>query len=138
MEAQVTPTQYPVRLSIDYPDRDLNSATTFFRIIVVIPILIVLGLLSVTTWGAEWDKGEFAYAAGGLLFLPTLLLIVFRQKYPGWWFDWNLNLLRVETRVFAYLSLVDDRYRSTDAEQYVHLDIDFRTRRATSIGGSRS
>jgi uncharacterized protein DUF4389 len=125
VEAQVTPTQYPVRLSIDYPDRDLNRPITFFRIIVVIPILIVLGLLSGTTWGIEWDKGEFAYAAGGLLFLPTLLLILFRQKYPGWWFDWNLNLLRFETRVFAYLSLMDDRYPSTDAEQYVHLDIDY-------------
>jgi hypothetical protein len=124
MDTQVTPTQYPVRLTIDYPDRDLNRATTFFRIILVIPIFIVLGLLSGTTSGASWDKGEIAFAGGGLLFLPVLLLIVFRQKYPGWWFDWNLNLLRFETRVFAYLSLMDDRYPSTDEEQYVHLDVD--------------
>jgi len=124
VDTQATPTQYPVRLSIDYPDRDLNRATTFFRIILVIPIFIVLGLLSGTTSGASWDKGEIAFAGGGLLFLPVLLLIVFRQKYPGWWFDWNLNLLRFETRVFAYLSLMDDRYPSTDEEQYVHLDVD--------------
>jgi hypothetical protein len=124
MDAQATPTQYPVRLTIDYPDRELNRATTFFRIILAIPIFIVLGLISGTTWSASWDKGEAAYATGGLLFLPVLLLIVFRQKYPGWWFDWNLNLLRFETRVFAYLSLMDDRYPSTDEEQYVHVDID--------------
>jgi hypothetical protein len=122
VDTQVAPAPYPVRLTIDYPDRDLNRGTTFFRIFMVIPILIVLGLLSGT--GTGWDKGEFAFVSGGLLFLPVLLLIVFRQKYPGWWFDWNLNFLRFQTRVFAYLSLMDDRYPSTDEEQYVHLDVD--------------
>jgi hypothetical protein len=124
VDTQVAAAPYPVRLTIDYPDRDLNRATTFFRIILAIPIFIVLGLISGSMWGGGWDKGEVAFAAGGLLFFPVLLLIVFRQKYPGWWFDWNLNLLRFETRVFAYLSLMDDRYPSTDEEQYVHLDVD--------------
>jgi hypothetical protein len=121
--------QYPVRLSIDYPDRDLNRATTFFRLIVAIPIIIVLAAVSGGGWSAGWDKGEdymlLGGAAGGLLFFAPLLLILFRQKYPRWWFDWNLNLLRFQTRVFAYLALMDDRYPSTDEEQAVHIDIDY-------------
>jgi hypothetical protein len=121
--------QYPVRLSIDYPDRDLNRATTFFRIIVAIPILIVLGAISGPGWDASWGNGrdyaDAGAAAGGLLFFAPLLMILFRRKYPRWWFDWNLNLFRFQNRVFVYLALMDDGYPSTDQDQAVHIDIDY-------------
>jgi hypothetical protein len=129
VEAQPAVAQYPVRLSIDYPDRELNRMTTFFRIIVAIPILIVLAAVSGEGWSADWGKGkdyvEFGAAAGGLLFFAPLLMILFRQKYPRWWFDWNLHLFRFQNRVFAYLALTNDRYPSTDEEQAVHIDIDY-------------
>ena len=114
---------YPVRLSVDYPDRPLNRLTTLLRLLWVIPISIVLGLVS----GATVTMGgtTSVIAAGGLLFLAPLLMILFRQKYPRWWFDWNLALTRFSTRVAAYLALMDDRYPSTDDEQSVHLDIDY-------------
>jgi len=64
-------------------------------------------------------------AGGGILFLPTLLMIVFRRKYPRWWFDWNRELLRFFNRVAIYLALLDDRYPSTDEEQSVHLELDY-------------
>ena len=100
---------HPVSLTVDYPE-ELNRLTTAFRLILVIPVLIVSALLSNSV---------------GVLFLPPLLLILFRQKYPRWWFDWNLNLLRFSNRVGAYLALMEDRYPSTDDEQSVHLDIDY-------------
>jgi hypothetical protein len=88
VDAQTAARQYPVRLSIDYPDRELNRATTFFRIIVAIPIFIVLGAISGWGWGGGWGEGrgyvDAASAAGGLLFLAPLLMILFRQKYPRW------------------------------------------------------
>jgi Domain of unknown function (DUF4389) len=117
------PNAYPVRFSVDYPDRPLNRLTTFFRIIVAIPILILLATIAGGTW--QWTSGDrgMAVAIGtGLLFLPPLLMILFRQKYPRWWFDWNLELQRFATRVTAYLALMDDRYPSTDDHQSVHLD----------------
>jgi hypothetical protein len=114
---------YPVQLSIDYPDRQLNRLTTAFRIFVAIPILVVLASVFGSTW--QW-RGEYAVAgAGGLLFLGPLLLIVFRQKYPRWWFDWNLELQRFGNRVSAYLAFMDDRYPSTDDHQSVHLDYEY-------------
>jgi hypothetical protein len=117
-------TTYPVRFSVDYPDRMLNRVTTAFRIVVVIPIAIVSGAVSGETW--QWSSGgrttEVAAGAGGLLFLAPLLMILFRQKYPRWWFDWNLQLQRFSTRVGVYLALMDDRYPSTDEQQSVHLD----------------
>jgi hypothetical protein len=116
-------TSYPVQLSVDYPDRQLNRLTTAFRIFVAIPILVVLGSVSSSTW--EWRSDHStatAAGAGGLLFLGPLLLILFRQKYPRWWFDWNLELQRFGNRVAAYLALMDDRYPSTDEHQSVHLD----------------
>lgn len=116
---------YPMSLSIDYPDRYLNRLTSFFRIFTVIPIAIVLAFL----WGSAfgWREGHlnYQYAAGGLVFLPALLMILFRQKYPRWWFDWNLALIKFDTRVTAYLSLLHDEYPSTDEEQSVHLDIPY-------------
>lgn len=109
---------YPVSLSIDYPDRHLDKLTTFFRIFTVIPIAIILGLLGGT--------GNYQYAAaGGLVFVPTALMLLFRQKYPRWWFDWNLNLTRFSARVSAYLSLLRDEYPSTDEEQAVHISIPY-------------
>src|SRR5438094_32640 len=113
---------YPVRFSVDYPDRPLNRLMTFFRLVVAIPILIVLGTVSGETWSWSYRQTSFAIAsAGGLLFAAPLLLILFRQKYPRWWFDWNLELQRFTNRVGVYLALMDDRYPSTDEEQSVHL-----------------
>lgn len=116
---------YPIRFSVDYPDRDLNRLTTFFRPFVAIPILIALGSVGGGTWQWSYDQGSTAAGAGGLLFFGPLLMILFRQKYPRWWFDWNRELLRFSNRVGIYLGLMDDRYPSTDEHQSVHLDFDY-------------
>ena len=118
---------YPVRFSVDYPDRQLNRLTTGLRIFTVIPIAVVLGTIGGYS-GQQWagsDAPTIAVGGTGLLFLPPLLMIVFRQKYPRWWFDWNLQLLRFTNRVGVYLALMEDRYPSTDEQQYVHLDFPY-------------
>jgi hypothetical protein len=126
MSATATVTGPPIRFSIDYPDRHLNRLTTFLRLFAAIPILIVLGSVAGWTWQWSYDNGKTAAAAaGGLLFLGPLLMILFRQKYPRWWFDFNLQLTRFSTRVSSYLALMSDRYPSTDEEQSVHLDVDY-------------
>jgi hypothetical protein len=122
-------TAYPVTFSVDYPDRDLNRLTSAFRIIVAIPIVIVLSLLTgqsvhYATSNGTNETATLA-AGGGILFLPLVLMILFRQKYPRWWFDWNLEVLRFSNRVSAYLALLDDHYPSTDEEQAVHLDLPY-------------
>lgn len=63
-----------------------------------------------------------AAGAGGLLFAGPLLMILFRRKYPRWWFDWNLELQRFSNRVAAYVALMDDRCPSTDEHQSVYLE----------------
>ena len=118
---------YPVRLSGDYPDRELNRLTTAFRIFTVIPIAIVIGTIGGYSagWGGGASSRTIAVGGTGLLVMPTLLMIVFRQKYPRWWFDWNRQLLRFQNRVGIYLALMDDRYPSTDEEQSLHLDFEY-------------
>jgi uncharacterized protein DUF4389 len=120
----MVPATYPVQFSVVYPDRPLDRLTTAFRLIVAIPILIVLGTVAGGAWGSTSDQTRTAVVAGagGLLFLGPLLMIVFRQKYPRWWFDWNLELLRFANRVGVYLALMDDHYPATDEQQSVHLD----------------
>jgi hypothetical protein len=119
-------TNQPLRFSVDYPERDLNRLTTFFRLFAAIPILIVLSSVAGGAWQWSYDNGKTAAAAaGGLLFFGPLLMILFRQKYPRWWFDFNLQLTRFSTRVSSYLALMSDRYPSTDEEQSVHLDLDY-------------
>jgi Domain of unknown function (DUF4389) len=117
---------YPVQFAVAYPDRDLNRLTTAFRIIVAIPIFIVIGSIGGDTT-AYWGNHTYEFAAGttGLLFFPTLLMIVFRQKYPRWWYDWNLQLMRFSARVGVYVALMDDEYPSTDEEQSVRLDFPY-------------
>ena len=119
------PVSYPVQFSVEYPDRELNRLTTGLRIFWVIPILIVataLGGGESWGWGRDW---AFSAGTGGILFFAPLLMIVFRQKYPRWWYDWNLQLMRFSNRICVYLALMDDRYPSTDEEQSVRLDFPY-------------
>ena len=119
-------TNYPATLEVDYPDRPLNRLTTFFRGITIIPIAIVLGTVAGATQvysGTGADRTSVIVGAGGLLFGGPLLMILFRQKYPRWWFDWNLELTRFSTRVSVYGALLDDRYPSTDEQQSLRLDV---------------
>lgn len=113
---------YPVQFSVDYPERTLNRLTSFFRIFTVIPIAIVLAAVSGETGQGQGDTRVIIAGAGGLLFFGPLLMLLFRRKYPRWWFDWNLELLRFSNRVGIYLALMDDKYPSTDEHQSVHLD----------------
>lgn len=116
---------YPVQFTVDYPDRPLNRLTTAFRIVIAIPILVLLATVSGSTMLWSSESTAVAVGAGGLLFVGPLLMIVFRGKYPRWWFDWNLELQRFGNRVVAYLALMDDRYPSSDERQSVRLDYDY-------------
>jgi hypothetical protein len=114
---------YPVTFDVDYPGRPLDRLTSALRIFVAIPILIVLSLMPTETLHSSKDAAMSATSiGGGLVFVPLVLMLVFRQKYPRWWFDFNLNGLRFSSRVLAYCALLDDRYPSTDEEQAVHLE----------------
>ena len=125
-----TPEQsYAARLDIDYPEQ-LDRLTTFFRLIWIIPIAIILSLLTAT--GNETvitETGEQIRTTGGGitggLFVATVLMIVFRVRYPRWWFDFARELTRFGARVGAYIFLLTDLYPSTVDEQSVHLEIDY-------------
>jgi len=116
-------TGYPVSLTVDYPDRKLNRLTTFFRIFMAIPIIIIVGLLMGGSYQSGAKEGGAFIAGVGLTVLPLVLMILFRKKYPKWWYDWNLNLSMFIYRVEAYVYLLTDVYPSTDEEQSVHVDL---------------
>ncbi|MDX6287604.1 MAG: hypothetical protein QOG53_3089 [Frankiales bacterium] len=125
MSTQTAPAVYPVQFSVEYPDRPLNRLTSAFRIVVAIPIIIVLESVSGGHFAPSKGSDVVLYGAGGMLFIGPLLMILFRRKYPRWWFDWNLELQRFSNRVVVFLALMDDRYPSTDERQSVQLDIDY-------------
>ena len=119
---------YPVTFRVDYPDRELNRLTSFFRIFTLIPIAIVSATIAgfSTSYDGASDTAITVVVSGvGILVIPVLLLILFREKYPRWWYDWNLNLQRFASRIGVYAALMDDRYPSTDEEQSVHLDYSY-------------
>jgi hypothetical protein len=132
----VNSTEYAARLEVDYPQQ-LDWMTTFLRLIWLMPIAIILGLISgagqtVTRTVFLDEAGQVIRitrdTVGGLvsgLTAATALMIIFRQRYPRWWFDFSRELARFGTRVFAYAALLTDRYPSTVDEQSVHLDIDY-------------
>lgn len=123
------PGPYAARLQIDYPER-LDRVTTFFRLIWIIPIAIILSLLTasggtrVVTETGETVRRSGGGIVGGLA-IATALMILFRRRYPRWWFDFARELARFGTRVGAYLALLTDKYPSTVDEQSVHLEIDY-------------
>ena len=97
---------YPVQLSIDYPEAS-NRLTAVFRLILVIPVIILSAVL------------------GAPKFLAPLLMLLFAGKFPRWWFDWNLQVKRFQARINAYFGLMQDDYPSTEDDQSVHLDIEY-------------
>ncbi|MFZ2836604.1 MAG: DUF4389 domain-containing protein [Candidatus Saccharimonadales bacterium] len=120
---------YPASLRIDYPGK-LNRWTTLFRVILAVPIVVVLALLTATGSGEYMNEAgrDIGQSSGGIvagLFAATALMILFRQRYPRWWFDFNLELNRFSTRVAAYLFLLTDHYPSTVESQSVHLDVKY-------------
>jgi hypothetical protein len=125
MTEQLPASVYPARLEIDYAEQH-NRLTSFFRFFMVIPIAIVSSIL---TSGAVYEQsGQAARTSGGIvsgLFFATLLMILFRQRYPRWWFDFALELARFSTRIGAYFALLSDEYPSTVDEQSVHLQLDY-------------
>jgi hypothetical protein len=121
-------TTYPLQFDVDYPDRPLNRLTTALRLFTALPIVLLLtaiGGFTVVTTGA--DATTVAASGSALLFLPPLLMIVFRGRYPRWWYDFNVELLRFQNRVGVYVALMDDRYPSTEERQSVHLAVPYPT-----------
>jgi hypothetical protein len=122
-------TTYPASLSIDYPNK-LDRLTTFFRLLWAIPVLILISILTMSgnvefnhqsthnamNWGGDIATG---------LIVATALMILFRQRYPRWWFDFALELNRFSARVGAYLFLLTDKYPSTEDKQSVHLEVNY-------------
>jgi hypothetical protein len=120
---------YAARLDIDYPET-LDRVSTAFRLIYIIPIAIVAGLLSGGSSNSTVNEaGERVTASsGGItagLFFATVLMILFRQRYPRWWFDFARELTRFSARVGSYFVLLTDEYPSTEDEQSVHLELDY-------------
>ena len=116
---------YPLTYSVEYPDRELDRLTSFFRVFMVIPIAIVLATVNHYLFGGWGDQATGYVGAGGILFFGPLLMILFVGKYPRWWFDWNLELLRFLARVHTYSVLMNDQYPSTDEEQWVQLEFEY-------------
>ena len=115
---------HPVKLNIDYNEKS-NRLTVAFRIFLAIPIFIILALLSPNGENEIFNDSSARVMSVGLVFLPTLLMILFRQKYPKWWYDWNVALTKFSMRVASYLLFLRDEYPSTDEEQSVHIDIPY-------------
>ena len=125
-EPQVPTAGHPLQFDVEYPDRDLDRVSSAFRIFTVIPIAIVLAALGTVTFNSSSeDYTGVVVTGGGLLFLPPLLMLLFRHKYPRWWFDWNREFLRFANRVYAYGLLLNDQYPSTDEPQYVRLEVEY-------------
>ncbi len=127
---------YSLTFSVDYPDRELDRLSSALRIFWVIPIAI----LAANIEGGSFSTGTNArYAGGGIgvLFIPVVLMLLFRKKYPRWWYDWNLQLSRFSNRIAVYFALMHDRYPCTDEQQAVRLDFPIPTPKVSSAAAFR-
>ena len=108
MSNQVTTT-----IAIDLENR--NRATVFWRGIIVLPVLI---FVTSFTPNAFSDDSAVAMGATGFIVLPTVLAILFRSIYPSYVLSFNHALVELETRLFAYILLLNDDYPSIELMQF--------------------
>lgn len=120
--APATATPYPVSFDVEYPADKRNRLTVFFRVILAIPVIVLLEMFVNSSSAYNGDSSTLAFVSiGGFLFLPTLLLLLVRHRYPRWWFDFNVNLLAFTMRVMIYVYLLRDEYPSTEDRQALDL-----------------
>lgn len=122
LDTPVTP--FPAEVEIEYPDRDLNRVSTLLRPLFVLPVAVLLTLLS----GGRvvvGSAGMHALQGGGGLFLAVMLMLVFRGRYPRWWYDWNVAVTAFSLRVLSYATLLTDEYPSTEDPQGVRLTLPY-------------
>ena len=104
--------QIITEINVDLDNRDKNTA--LFRFFLAVPVLIFLSSFS-----------EFADdlpgVIGGLLVLPVVLSMLFRNVYPSYVLSFNKALLELSNRVNAYLLVLTDEYPSIEANQRVRL-----------------
>ncbi len=94
-----------------------NRLTAFFRIFCALPVFVILVLLS------GFHSKDVQWVAPGILFLPTILAILFRKKYPRWWFDWNCALTKFSLRVMAFALLLRDEIPALEDDQSVMVEL---------------
>jgi len=109
--------QIQTLIQVELEDR--NRLTAFFRLVIVMPVAIYVSAfaidsISTDTWG---------YSLGGLIFLPTLLALVFRGIYPSYALAFNHALISLETRVNAYALLLTDDYPSIEENDIVKITL---------------
>jgi hypothetical protein len=86
---------YPISYALDYEGEDRNRLTTFFRILVAIPWLIVASL-----WALVAEI--FAFIAW--------FAIVFTKRYPEGLYNFNAKALRMISRANGFYYLATDDY----------------------------
>jgi len=117
------PAPYPVDLDVQYPTEPRNRVTVLFRVVLAVPVVLLLALFQGTSVSVDTPNG--GALLGGFLFLPTLLLLLFRHRYPRWWFDFNVQLLALVNRISVYLLLLRDEYPSTEDRQALDLRVPY-------------
>jgi hypothetical protein len=85
---------YPVTYEADY-EREPNRLTTFFRLIVAIPWLIVAYIYAI---------------AGFFTYIAAWFAILFTGRYPEGIYNFNSGLLRYSVRFGAFAYLQTDRF----------------------------
>ena len=104
--------QIETTITVQLDNRDRKSV--LLRIFLVVPIAIFVSAF--TAWSGSSEASTFL---SGLLFLPVLLALVFREIYPSYALAFNKSLLALSTRVTAYILVLNDKYPSIEESDYV-------------------
>ena len=104
MSSQITTT-----IAIDLDNR--NRATVFWRGIIVLPVWIFVASFTPQSFSSD---SAAAIGATSFVVLPTVLAILFRGIYPSYVLSFNHALVELETRLFAYILLLNDDYPSIE------------------------
>jgi hypothetical protein len=111
---------YPVSFDITEPDR-LSRLSTFFRLILLIPLSILVAVLS---GGISFYIG--VGATGGLIFLIMLihwLTVLMRGRPVSWLWGTIVAMQRFVLRSQSYFLLMTDRYPPFEGDWFVGYEV---------------
>jgi hypothetical protein len=121
-----SPGAYPVRYDVAYSET-LSRSSTFFRIILAIPVLLFVAILDsgdLFSANGTDDAATFSIGALGSLILCHWIVILLRKRPVGWLWDAIVNIQRFSLRATSYLALLVDKYPAFEGDWLVTYEVD--------------
>ena len=65
----------------------------------------------------------FGFVSSMTIFFPLIFFLLFRKKYPKWFYTWNTEVLKYFTRVSCFFLLISPEFPDIDVSKQINIEL---------------